>query len=342
MPKVSIIVPIYNVEKYLDHCMQSLLNQTLKDIEIIMVDDESPDNCPKLCDEYAKRDSRIKVIHKKNGGLGYARNSGIDIATGDYIAFIDSDDFVEETMFEIMYKKAQKENSDIVYCNNYIYHSETRSVTKSNAPLDYDETFRGCDVIEEVLKNMIASSPNDSSDRKYYMSVWRGIFKKELVDGIRFVSEREYLSEDILYQVKVLQRANTVTIINDYLYYYRENLSSLTHKYRKDRIQKSIILYEYLTNELNGIITENKEDWKIRLLKFLYGYFRFSLFSNIAAKASINNLKQDFNYCCKYFNTISFYTKYPVNVLPYKHKLILFLFKHNMFYCFYLLTKIAK
>lgn len=342
MPKVSIIVPVYNVEKYLDQCMQSLLNQTLNDIEIIMVDDESPDNCPKLCDEYAKYDSRIKVIHKKNGGLGLARNSGIEIATGDYIAFVDSDDYVEKTMFEIMYKKAQKNKSDIVYCNNYMYHSELGSITKSNAPLNYDETFKGRDVIEEVLKNMIASSLNASSDRKYYMSVWRGIFKKEAVNGIRFVSEREYLSEDILYQVKALQHANSVTIISDYLYYYRENLSSLTHKYRKDRIQKSIILYQCLTKELKGITLDDMEDWNFRLLKFLYGYFRFSLFSNIAAKASISNLKEDFKYCCDYFNKISFYSKYPVRVLPYKHKLILFLFKHNMFYCFYFLAKIAK
>src|SRR5574344_1424030 len=106
-PKVSIIVPIYNVEKYLDRCMESLLNQTLKDIEIIMVDDGSPDNCPKMCDEYAKRDKRVKVIHKKNGGLGYARNSGLDIATGEYVAFVDSDDYVDVNMYETLYNFAK-------------------------------------------------------------------------------------------------------------------------------------------------------------------------------------------------------------------------------------------
>ena len=94
-PKVSIIVPIYNVERFLDRCMDSLLNQTLKDIEIIMVDDGSPDNCPQMCDEYAKNDSRVKVIHKKNAGLGMARNSGLEIATGEYVAFVDSDDYVD-------------------------------------------------------------------------------------------------------------------------------------------------------------------------------------------------------------------------------------------------------
>ena len=99
-PKVSVIVPIYNVEKYLDECMVSLLNQTLKDIEIILVDDESPDNCPKMCDEYANKDKRVKVVHKKNGGLGFARNSGLDVATGEYVAFIDSDDWIKPTHLE--------------------------------------------------------------------------------------------------------------------------------------------------------------------------------------------------------------------------------------------------
>ena len=105
-PKISIIVPIYNVEKYLDECMLSLLNQTLEDIEIILVDDESPDNCPKMCDEYANKDKRVKVVHKKNGGLGLARNSGLDVATGEYVAFIDSDDFIDLDMMVHLYNVA--------------------------------------------------------------------------------------------------------------------------------------------------------------------------------------------------------------------------------------------
>ena len=94
MAKVSIVVPIYNVEKYLEQCVDSIINQTLKEIEIILVDDGSPDNCPQMCDEYAKKDSRIKVVHKKNGGLSSARNAGIEVATGDYIGFVDSDDYI--------------------------------------------------------------------------------------------------------------------------------------------------------------------------------------------------------------------------------------------------------
>ena len=100
------MVPIYKVEKYLDRCMTSLLGQTLHDIEIIMVDDESPDGCPQMCDVYAQKDERIKVIHKHNGGLGLARNSGLEVAEGEFVAFIDSDDYVELDMMEKLYREA--------------------------------------------------------------------------------------------------------------------------------------------------------------------------------------------------------------------------------------------
>ena len=116
-PKVSIVVPVYKVEEYIDRCLDSLLNQTLKDIEIILVDDGSPDNCPKICDEYAQKDARVRVVHKQNEGLGYARNSGMEVAVGEYIAFVDSDDFVDIRMFEELYDVARGNDSDVVYCN---------------------------------------------------------------------------------------------------------------------------------------------------------------------------------------------------------------------------------
>ena len=113
MPKISIIVPIYNVEKYLDKCVSSILNQTFTDFELLLVDDGSPDRCGEMCDEYAKKDSRVKVIHRKNGGLSAARNSGIDAACGKYIGFIDSDDYIEENMYEHLYDVITKYDADI-------------------------------------------------------------------------------------------------------------------------------------------------------------------------------------------------------------------------------------
>ena len=125
-PKVSIIVPIYNVEKYLRQCLDSIVNQTLKDIEIILVDDGSTDSCPSICDEYASKDKRIIVIHKENAGLGAAYNTGLDIAKGDYIGFVESDDFIELNMYEELYERAVQTGVDLVKCNFYDYDSQNK------------------------------------------------------------------------------------------------------------------------------------------------------------------------------------------------------------------------
>ena len=117
----SVIVPIYNVEKYLSRCIDSVLSQTFADFELILVDDGSPDNCPEICDKYAQKDHRIKVVHKENAGLGMARNLGVEVATGDFICFIDSDDFIEEECLNAMYSAAEENKVDLVICDYYKY-----------------------------------------------------------------------------------------------------------------------------------------------------------------------------------------------------------------------------
>ena len=133
--KVSVIIPIYNTEKYLVRCMDSVLGQTLKDIEIILVDDQSPDNAPAQCDKYVKMDSRVRVIHKKNGGLGLARNSGLEIATGEYVAFLDSDDYVDKRMYELLYRVAVEHNCQMVMSGyNFVdRHGKVRDCTNTMA-----------------------------------------------------------------------------------------------------------------------------------------------------------------------------------------------------------------
>ena len=121
---ITIVIPIYKVEKYLDKCIKSVINQTYKNLEIILVDDGSPDNCPKKCDEYEKKDTRIKVIHKENGGLSDARNAGIDIAKGKYITFIDSDDYVSEDYVEYMYNLLKQNNTKMSTCETQVVNIE--------------------------------------------------------------------------------------------------------------------------------------------------------------------------------------------------------------------------
>lgn len=152
-PKVNIIVPVYNVEKYLVRCMESLLNQTLKEIEIILVDDGSPDNCPQMCDEYARRDSRVKVIHKSNAGLGYARNSGLDVAVGEYIAFVDSDDYVDTSMYATLWNEARASNADVVFCN---FKVEQRNGIWKDSNEVAERTGWNGDAVKDFMLDMIA------------------------------------------------------------------------------------------------------------------------------------------------------------------------------------------
>ena len=121
-PLISIIVPVYNVEEYLDKCVESIVNQTYKNIEVILVDDGSPDNCPKMCDDWAKKDKRIKVIHKKNGGLSDARNKGIDESKGEYLSFVDSDDYITDNYVELLYNIISKEHADISMAKQYVVY----------------------------------------------------------------------------------------------------------------------------------------------------------------------------------------------------------------------------
>lgn len=246
MPKISIILPIYNVEKYLDRCMQSLLNQTLSDIEIIMVDDGSPDECPKMCDEYAKKDNRVKVVHKQNEGLGFARNSGLEVATGEYVAFVDSDDYVGLNMYKTLYERAEAEKCDAVFCgfrtevrpDKWMYSDEVRA----------DVVWKDNDVRTFML-DMIASGAGGKAERLYQMSVWHSIYKRSLIEEnhLRFVSEREVASEDIPFQVDFLLKANNVAYIKETFYSYCLNGTSLTatlkpEKYARYRQLRACLL----------------------------------------------------------------------------------------------------
>lgn len=276
MPKISIIVPIYNVEKYLDRCMQSLLNQTFKDIEIIMVDDGSPDHCPQMCDEYARQDSRIKVIHKKNGGLGYARNSGLSVATGEYVAFVDSDDYVDVSMYEDLYKSAVAEHADAAFCGFFVERRKNEWM-ESNEVL-VDTVWKGEDVRSFML-DMIASKPYEKVERKYQMSVWHSIYKKSIIveAKIEFVSEREVVSEDIPFQIDFLKKAKIVVYLKNHYYHYCLNKISLTNKFKKEK-------YTGFKNLRTLLLLRLKDNVSIQRIDRLFiGYCRAFIYDLISS-----------------------------------------------------------
>lgn len=258
MPNLSIIIPVYNVEKYLDKCVWSVINQTLQGIEIILVDDESPDSCPQTCDDYAKQDCRIKVVHKKNGGLGFARNSGLEVATGEYVTFLDSDDFVDLHTYEHLYNIAKAENLDAIYYRfkRFTNEDEVKAEELSNEITRY----KGED-IKELMLDVIASEPSAKVDHKIHCSSCTAMYRMAIITekNVRFHSERELISEDLIFNLDYLRYASNVAFNNGEFYHYRVNPTSLTSTIRTDRIEKNYKLYEY--------IKDNIEFWDLNLKK---------------------------------------------------------------------------
>lgn len=251
---ISVIVPVYNVEKYLDECIESIIKQTYKKLEIILVDDGSKDKSGEKCDQWKSLDNRIKVIHKKNAGLGYARNSGIEVAEGQYILYIDSDDYIEKNMVEKLHAVAQKTSSDTVFCG---LKRVMPDGTSFPIPAYYDnKTFENEEILKNVLLEMIGSKPNENEDALLFMSVWHALYSAKIIkdNNIRFPSEREIMCEDIIYHINYLPKAKKVAYISDCLYCYRVNVSSLSQRYDESRFERQKILSKEICRQLSTIM----------------------------------------------------------------------------------------
>lgn len=203
---VSVIVPVYNVEEYLVKSVDSILNQTYENLEIILVDDGSTDMSGAMCDSFKEQDGRIKVIHKKNGGLSDARNAGLEIATGDYIGYVDSDDWAEPDMFELMVTNCEKYGADVAACR---YSKVYKNLTVNESTDLILHMTR-----DEALETYIC----ENVERPIYNSVWSKLFKRDLVKDYRFPVGKK--SEDIMYTTKAFCNMNSCVYIDKALYNY--------------------------------------------------------------------------------------------------------------------------
>ena len=209
---ISVIVPIYNVEKYLKRCVDSIANQSYTNLEIILVDDGSFDYCPSICDDYAKKDIRIKVIHREHGGPSDARNSGLEIATGEYIVFIDSDDWIHCDMINILYEILIKENADIVECKS----------VKTNGPVNDINDNENTNIISFTTEEAISALIDEKLLKQ---TVWNKIYKREILDGILF--EKGKYHEDDFYTYQVFGNSKKVVLCDRVLYYYFQRNDSI-------------------------------------------------------------------------------------------------------------------
>ena len=220
---ISVIVPIYNVEKYLNKCIESIINQSYSNLEIILVDDGSKDSSGIMCDSYILKDKRIKVIHKENGGLSDARNVGLDKAKGEYIVFIDSDDWIDEKMIEILYNIVKKNNSDISICDYFLAYNEEIQTQKED--------------IEVInLSNIEALKKIYDKDLGVCMIVaWNKLYKRNLFkDDIRYPYGK--IHEDEFTTYKLLYKAEKISYTNQKMYYYRQRENSITSSFNKKRL----------------------------------------------------------------------------------------------------------
>lgn len=236
---ISVIVPIYKVENYIKKCVDSIRHQTYKELEIILVDDGSPDNCPAICDEYAKKDSRIQVIHKQNGGLINARKSGLEIAKGEYIGFVDGDDWIEPEMYELFAQQIKKYSPDMVISDFY-YDSGTK-------PANSEQLFEREYYDKYALENEIY--PHMLFSGTYYKfginpCCWSKVYKKELLKKNLYpVDGRIKMGEDAAFTYPCLLDAQNIATVKTPCYHYILNPQSMTKSYDKDL--KDIIFLPY-------------------------------------------------------------------------------------------------
>ena len=216
-PLISVIVPVYNVEKYLPRCIDSILNQTYKNLEIILVDDGSPDNCPAICDEYATKDSRIKVVHKKNGGLSAARNAGLKVAEGKFVGFVDSDDYIENNMYETLFFNLEKYDADMSICAVKTVDEYNHDTTNlKEAYIDLPPVISNIEGISLLCQGA-----------GIFISACNKLYKKSLFDNRLFVEGIYH--EDWQIMPYILCRCEQIACSALFLYTYFQRSGSIRH-----------------------------------------------------------------------------------------------------------------
>lgn len=228
MPKISVIVPVYKAEKYLPQCVESILGQTFADLELLLIDDGSPDDSGAMCDEYARRDSRVRVIHKGNGGVSTARNMGLDAAAGEYITFADSDDYIDACMYEKMMAEAER-GAELVMCDCMKEYPDRSEL--------YTHDIRGGFYDQRQLKQEYFPHLLMMENVEYPATIsnWLLLFRRELAEHVRYLEGVRY-SEDLLFGAQLIYGANSFCYLKGQAYYhYRMNPSSATHRFVPDK-----------------------------------------------------------------------------------------------------------
>lgn len=320
--KISIVVPVYNVESFLVQCLDSIINQEYKDIEIILVDDGSTDSSGIICDEYANKYPFIEVIHKKNGGLGFARNTGIELAKGEYVTFIDSDDLVGKRLLSNLVNGINKHGADTAIGGFERIDVENNVVSREEYLC---EQFEGDKVYHELFPKLLGSSPKGHDSVK--MSVWNVMFSMKIIkeNNLRFVSERELISEDIVWDIEYFKYSRKAVIIPSTEYGYRITPDSLSQKYRPNILQSFTKLYNYLDSKIRE--ESLGEDALHRLQRQFFVNVRYSIANE--KKAGIRNLVARIDKIVRNSTVQKVVWEYPIRKIGFKQKIFLYLLRNK-------------
>ncbi|MBT9777079.1 glycosyltransferase [Clostridium sp. MCC353] len=333
---VSVILPIYNVEKYLDICIKSVVNQTYKNIEIILVNDGSKDTSPLICDSWSKKDDRIHLINKANAGLGMARNSGLDVAHGKYVVFVDSDDFIEHNAIEKLLGGLGA--SDTAFCGHYNYYDDEHI---EKLPIRYKgQMYSGEDVQKKILLEMMGALPNDPVDTMLPVSVWHGIYSMDIINrnNIRFPSERQFISEDMIFDIDYLSNSYGVSFLDECLYYYRKNnADSLTSVYNEERFTKEIILYKEICRKLS--LSMKEQDYILRVQRTFLGRVRSCI---VRAVKQSDNPRRELIRICDNAEVREVLRNYPYRKNKVTLKVFNFCMEHRLIWVLQLLILIRE
>ena len=251
-PLFTVIVPIYKVEAYLEKCIESILGQTFCDFELLLIDDGSPDRCPAICDAYAEKDPRVRVIHKKNGGLVSARNIGIQEAKGEYICYVDGDDWISQDLLETVYQKAV-----LPYAPDMAVFGGVKQFLNHQEPLPgivLEGLFDKEKLMAEVYPYMMYDNRQPFCNGLVFPVAWNKIYRRELLGEHYCQEERIRMGEDNAFTFECLWAANTVYFCKDPLYFYnQQNSGSMVHSYDSGRFENNQLLTDYMEQRLGNI-----------------------------------------------------------------------------------------
>ena len=319
---VSVVVPVYKVERYLERCVNSLVNQTLDSMEIILVDDGSPDQCPKMCDLFAEKYNQIRVVHKKNGGLSSARNAGIEIAKGKYIGFVDSDDDVELDMYEKMYKVAEREMVDMVMADYMRINSDSARFLKT---LNIDGGKYDRDKIKKVFYPKLIMGEN--IDYGPLLSVWHCIYRRNFLEqiGLKFDEEVRWSEDNIFSAILGYNLQSFYYLKNEGLYHYYQNPGTITTSYK----QGAWDVYRTMNDHLREYFKEVSDYDFTRQLKLHILYYACVCINQAATLEKTKGIKE-IQTLLSSQNMKEAFENFKLPDVPVKLKIQLLLMKYRM------------